>query len=105
VGNILRAAAGGSSASTETYALPQDVAEIAIAEEEPERTKLSQIVITTHAPGGSQRNIVTAGEQIMLDAEDVWTAVVPSSEPDEKVTVTIAGYYLPYSWAFRFSKN
>jgi hypothetical protein len=105
VGSVLRLAAGEVRRSTETVDLPNDVSEIALVEEEPERTYVASLTVTARNADGRERNVVTAGSAFTLDAEQVWSAVVPPIESGETVRVRLTGHYVPYSWALRAGKD
>lgn len=96
LGNVLRTALGADRLSRDEYELPNQVSEVAIAEEEPESSFINSLRIVADGPNGT-RNLLQVGHPFRLDVFDVQSFLVPHTIAGEKVRLLLEGYYQPYS--------
>jgi hypothetical protein len=97
VGPTLRSSPGVDKVSTEVVRLPADTAEVAIAEEEPELTSLSQFEV--HAIDHKNRSTIVARlkSPTKLRNGDVISVILPKLPDVSYFELTLTGYFETYT--------
>lgn len=97
IGSILRTSHGLGRQTTERYSLPSDVSEIALVEEELERSIIKRLRIAAEDRSGREIELAMIGEPFHLDTGQVRTLSIPTRQTGENPVLEIEGYFVSYS--------
>lgn len=96
-GTILRTAAGPNKQATEVINLGADVESIILAEEEPERTTLTDLTVTRISSSGVEEVIYQLGRTVSFSFGERFAIKLPPPDRSARYSMKVTGFYETFS--------
>jgi hypothetical protein len=96
MGTILRTAHGRHANQTQEIKLAEDVTGFTIAEEEPERTVLTQIVLVEIASSGVEKEVLRRLSPVAIESGEELAVDFPPAPVGSRYVLRVTGYYQTY---------